>query len=414
MRSNAAVVDDVPPQRTPESTVCPVDELCKHPRLKSIFGTRSDKDYERVKASVMAQGIVDPIDLSPPDAQEYASRIVDGNLRHEIAVELGITHIPVRVVPNLRTFADQALHALAKTKRKELSESQRAAQEAAVGEIVSKMPSDWKRARGFVGWRRSEIVAAMVDTSERSVRRRKKIFQGESTTPAVKRAVDDGTLSVKAAYEIINEAESRFQPGSERVHEAIDEVLAELRRVGRRRQGPRPKLPDFDPLLDEARRKREAFWADMRARLCAYALSEVDPKVVRGLGGMIAHGILIDFLSDVHLDALEVRRRLRRLEGGIGVLPPPARSIHEINECLHVLRHYPIRRVEDLSAADVRKSYKLRARLLHPDVNKGAQAKEQFQELSRAYERVMDLLDGARTQPASRRKDRASPARGQG
>src|SRR5205807_2298163 len=83
-------------------------------------------DYERVKSSILEHGLFEPIELTPADAEEYPSTVADGYLRLAIADELGMERVPVRVVDHLRTYADQAIYALAKTQRKELTEGQRA------------------------------------------------------------------------------------------------------------------------------------------------------------------------------------------------------------------------------------------------------------------------------------------------
>jgi hypothetical protein len=393
VRSDAAVGGDAESVNDAERAQL-VHELRLHPKLSKIFGVWSPKDYERVKRSILEHGVVEPIELTPNDAEEYPSTVADGYLRLAIADELGIERVPVRVIDHLRSYADQAIYALAKTQRKELTEEQRAAQEQEVAKIVQNASTDWKRARGYRGWRTTEIVAALVNAPERTLRRRQKAFNSETSTKALRRAVNERVLSVSAASEVVVEAERRFEPGSEAARNAVNEAVAELRRSGRRRRrrgGPLPS-PDMPPLSSS---KRDTFLdADLEARLAAWAMSKAREHKKPSLAAMLEPMIVRDFIIDVRVAAAEMRRRLRRLAGPKLLELPSPDVYRELNQLLQGrFGVATVRRGQPVDIAALQRSYRKLARAVHPDLNQhDGEATKRAQELNADYERAMELI----------------------
>ncbi len=377
----------------PEYVAVSPDSLCVHPRLKQIFGGQSQQEYDRLKASILKHGILDPIDVSPPDASEFGDKIVDGAARHAIALETGIAQVPVRIVRHLRTFADQALYALAKTKRKDLTESQRAAQEAAVAEIIRAAAPSWREENGYDGLRNSEIVATVLDRAESSLRRRQKVFLGDSSTAKLRSAVDDGLLPLRAAYELVNDVEAHCEPGSERARTTIDEAVQELRRAGRRRRSRQTSQPEASAVEDARDRQRE-FWQDIEQRLGAFVQSRAEAESFGGLRGIIAKGIVSDLISDVRVAAAEAERRLKSLNRS-EAQPKMLRSsaLAELNACRQKLGLCHLTKEDPIDVAELRSAFRRQARFLHPDVNQSERANEDFAQLRRAYERGMELTE---------------------
>src|SRR5260370_33393911 len=85
----------------------PIDAVHPHPRHEEIFGIATAESMELIRASMLAKGIVTPLLITPPDAEQNPSCLVDGLRRRQIGRELGFTEDPVVVDPTLQTEVEQ-------------------------------------------------------------------------------------------------------------------------------------------------------------------------------------------------------------------------------------------------------------------------------------------------------------------
>ena len=234
------------------------------------------------------------------------------------------------------------------------------------------------------------MVGIIVGGGARSVRRR-------SSTESLRRAVNDGVLSVKAADDVLNDAHRRFTAGSNEARRAVDDAVAAARSTRKARAKPSRALPDVDPYLEAARRDSQQFLEETRARLFAWAVANMGP------GGEArdwwqqetVHNIVGDFIADIHMDVLDLKRRLHRL-GSTPIFQKrlPADPYGDINRLLREFAIPPVRRGDEIDVDAIKKAYKRLARETHPDINRSnPAAKEQFQRLSANYERPMDLIE---------------------
>uniref|UniRef100_UPI0006854AFD ParB/RepB/Spo0J family partition protein n=1 Tax=Desulfovirgula thermocuniculi TaxID=348842 RepID=UPI0006854AFD len=70
----------------------PIELLKPHPKNEFYHSWPSKEKYEEIKRSIAAEGIRDPLKVTP----DYT--VIAGHLRLEIAKELGFTHVPVQIV----------------------------------------------------------------------------------------------------------------------------------------------------------------------------------------------------------------------------------------------------------------------------------------------------------------------------
>lgn len=374
-----------------------LDELALHPKLV-VFQTATEADFERLKESLRQHGPIDPIEVSPFDAPEYPGRVLDGKHRLRALSDLGFVQAPIRVIATAQTLADQALHALAKSTRKKLTQAQLAAQEAEVRRIVENAPEKWRIERGYRGLGTDAIVAKLLPDSgsERTARRRKKIFAA-SVPKVLQQAVVERFISVKCAYEWILEAERTHGADSIGAHRMLRERVARERRLAkdrtRRRRAPRmPK--NLDEEAAKAKRDRREYWEQLRTGFAAYATADVDlrnPATKRA-----AELEIREFLVDASLRAEELRRRLRRI-----AKPTPERSALtsslqnwrvEMNALLRVLGLPSLAPRGSLDLRATKKRYRQLARDTHPDHHPNdPAAAARFIEYQSAMERIEEL-----------------------
>lgn len=374
----------------------PIERIQLHPRHEELFGKIGDKDEARLVASIQDRGVIEPVIVTPPDATDHPLTAVNGNERLRIARRLGITEVPVIVDPSLLTEALQldAMHAY--TQRKDFTWSQRAKQAKALRTMLSALPpAEWRR-RGWEGMTATDVVSMVIRQPERQVYRIEAVFENETSTDALKRAVDQGKLPLYEAEGIVREAERRRIPGSRNAQRLVDQLLE--RKLRDRENGRRPKhtraprTPVFDPTPKQA-----SFLSDVQRQLLDWALSEM-PASLRSsfAGSALVSDAIKSFMVDVRAAASGLRVRLRRFsESPSGRVKPAGgrNSLADANDALAVLGLSSVRRLGDVDLTEVRRTHRVLARAYHPDLNDAPNAREKFERIHGAYERVLDLCE---------------------
>lgn len=81
----------------------PVDLLKPHSKNEEYFSRPTEEEYQRIKRSIEAEGIRDPLKVTP----DYT--VVAGHLRLEIAKELGFDRVPVEIVDGDEEYLEYLL-----------------------------------------------------------------------------------------------------------------------------------------------------------------------------------------------------------------------------------------------------------------------------------------------------------------
>lgn len=354
-------------------------ELKVHPQLAKLYGGGSETEFERLRDSIARQGIRVPLEVAARDVPVFGGYVIAGGERLEVAKELGLETVPVHVrgVDELSTAADVHLLANALSIHKGYTESQRAAQEAALLDAIRGAPITWQRARGYLASSEGKAIAAIVNRSERSVRRRRKVFFSASTTTRLKDAVDAGAVSLSDAEEILNAAERAFAAGTPAAKRAVDRAVAKA--IRGERANPRPRRPQA---RDERRVDESALFNDVRARILEWIKHELGESARRD--ARMIERALDEFRVDVGCAIADLRRALR-------ASPASAGSRGEIDLALGVLGLSPIGARARIDLVEVKRAHRRLVRETHPDLN-GAnpQLAARFQQVQAAYERIAE------------------------
>jgi ParB-like chromosome segregation protein Spo0J len=169
--------------------------------LAELFPAMSDEEFKALTADIQANGLRVPIVL-------YAGQILDGRHRHRAATEAKLTltekdFVEFRDGDPIKFVVSQNVH------RRHLNESQRA---IIAGELANgKHGGD--RSKGSNDPLTEDKVAALLNVSEASVKRGKKVLTGN---PALANAVRKGDIKVSAAQKF---AESNRQDELLKKHE---------------------------------------------------------------------------------------------------------------------------------------------------------------------------------------------------
>lgn len=377
-------------------TMMPIDQTQVHPRHEELFGKIGDKDEARLVASIQSRGVIEPVIVTPPNAADHPLCAVNGNERLRIAKALGITEVPVIVDPSLLTEALQldAMHTY--TQRKDFTWSQRAKQAKALRTMLAVLPpAEWRR-RGWDGLTATDVVSMVIRQPERQVYRIEAVFGNETSTDALKRAVDQGKLPLYEAEGIVKEAERRRVPGSRNAQRLVDHLLE--RKLRDRENGKRPKhtraprTPVFDPTP-----KKASFLTDVQRQLLDWAVSEMPASTRSSFArSALVNDAVKSFMVDVRAAASALRVRLRRLSvslsGRVKAVDGP-NSLSDTNDALAVLGLSAVRRLGEVDLVEVRRTHRVLARAYHPDLNDAPNAREKFERIHGAYERVLELCD---------------------
>ena len=374
----------------------PIEKIAEHPCRDDVLGKTSDEQLERIEASVRARDIMEPLIVTPPDAVDNPLSTVNGKDRLIVGRKLGLKFVPVIIDPDLRTEAAQIEAMYHYAQRKDFTPSQRATQAKALRKMLAALPPVERQRRGWQDKTDASIVSMVLRTPERQVHRLDTVF-GESSTDALKRAVDEGTLPLHEAEAIINEAERRRQPGSRSARRLVDQLLE---RALQRKQKPKrrkfrraPRTPVFN-----ATPKKPSFLHELQRQLLDWAMSEIPPQARSSpVGAPLVNDAVKCFLVDVRTAASSLRVKLRRLDGaarfGGAKRFASENPIGVANEALSILGLQPVRSVDDVDLDEARRTHRVLARAYHPDLNDAPQAREKFERIHGAYERLLEVCD---------------------
>jgi ParB-like chromosome segregation protein Spo0J len=373
----------------------PIDSIHIHPLQAKVFGAPSDKQLDRLRESILARGILEPIVITPPDAIDYPLSAVNGNDRLRIARELGFVEVPVLANDLLRTVADQIDAMFHYAQRKDFTWSQRAKHAEAVRTMLAALPPDKRQERGYRGKDTTDVVAMIVRQPRRNVSRMQAVFQNPTSTDDLKSAVDEGKLSLYEADLIIQEVERRRAAGSRNARRLVNELLQRALRERRQRKNTKhtraPRTPVF-----EAKPKRSTLFRDVQQQLLDWAMSET-PAAVRNaqIHAPVLNAAVKDFMVEVRAAASAFRLRVRRISGAAGTTTKtPLESLRAVNDGLQILGLRAVKRLDDVDLDEVRRTHRVMARAYHPDLNDAPEARDKFERVHGAYERILEVCDG--------------------
>lgn len=372
----------------------PIDAIHLHPRHEQIFGRTSERSLDLLRASVLARGVLEPVIITPPDAVDHPSAAVNGNDRIRVGRELGLTAIPVIIDERLRTEADQIDAMFHYAQRKDFTWSQRAKQAEAVRAMLAALPPAERKARGYGEKDPTAMVALIVRQPRRNVFRMQAVFANPTSTDELKTAVDTGKLSLYEADLIIQEAERRRAPGSRNarrlVNELLQRALRERQTKGQKKHTRAPRTPVF-----EGKPKRATFLRDLQQQLLDWAVSET-PATIRNteIHRALVSAAVKDFMVEIRAASSALRMRLRRIASNGRAAKPAIQSLREVNDALQILGLRTVKRLDDVDLDEVRRTHRVMARAYHPDLNDAPQARDKFERVHGAYERILETCDG--------------------
>ena len=369
----------------------PVDQIKVHPRIHELYGETRVEEYARLEENVRQHGIVMRLEIASDDSPLFGGFLVDGEQRLKAAKAIGLKTVPVRI-RRFATAADAMLLLYALAARKSYSDRQRAVQEQALREVIEKQPAAWKAAHGFAGGRVNEIIAQTVQQSPEGVRRRKKVFYSETSTPSLKAAVDVGQIPLRTAEEILREAERQYEPGSREARKAVNRAVE--RQLGEKKRHKRaPRHRAFDAKAEDAR----AFWSRMQEKILAWAAAEAGVQELKreDIRSILFEEAVKAFRSDVSCAVADLKRAVRRIAGAA---PSPKLGGTDVRKDFELLGVPPPRRGERLDVAAIKKAYWKRARETHPDLTSNPSMNKLFLDYQAAYERLTEM---ARQQQAA-------------
>jgi hypothetical protein len=366
------------------------NDLRFHPHNVKTFGRPKPATYASVRHSVREHGVLEPLDVVGATAPHNPLCVVNGNLRLEIARELGIEQVPVILHNELSTDTDQLIFSVEGAKRKQWDQRQRAVQEQLVRAAIAAAPDAWKIAHN--ARRENDVIAQATGESVNAVKERKKVFYGKTSTDSLKDAVVRNRIRIGEAVKLIVSVEEEHAPGSEEARRAVDEAVNAAKRAGRRkRRGP--KFPSFD--RGEPAKAAPNFWGGLKQQVVEWALKQSDRRM-NGLGEMVVHLIISDCAADVKAAVEEMKRKVEReLKRPSHQQSFDPKDRHQrINRLLGELGMPPVRRGQAVDLREIKKAHKRIARQYHPDftVNDPVRTK-QFIEKQAVYKELMSLVE---------------------
>jgi len=370
-----------------------VDELKIHPLIHQLYGETPVEEYERLKASILQEGVIVRLEVASDDSPVFGGFLLDGAQRLKAATEIGLQTVPVRI-RRVASEADAMLLLWALAARKSYTHWQRAEQEQALRAAIAKQPAAWKKSRGFASGRVNEMIARAVDQSPEAVRRRKKVFFSRSSTPQLKAAVEVGQIPLTTAEEIIREAERRCTPGSAWAHKAVNQAVERHINGGdgtstKKRKKRAPRHHAFDPKAQDARE----FWSFIQQKILSWATAEAGVPQLRreDIRSIVLEEAIKRFRVDVTCAVADLKRDIRRISGSEPRVGQVGGSVPGVKKDLELLGVRPPRAGEHLDLAAIKSAYRRLARESHPDVTSNKSLNKRFIEYTAAYERLKEL-----------------------
>ena len=172
----------------------PIELLKPHPKNGEYFSRPSPKKYEEIKRSITAEGIRDPLKVTP----DYT--VIVGHLRLEIAKEFGFEKVPVQIVDGDPEYLEYLLIAdneerrycddpIKKAKRAEFLKRYWGVREGRPEKLGKNYPVS----------KTLDDVARAVNENRENL---KKLLKLNDLIPALQDLVSQGRLSQTAAYSL--------------------------------------------------------------------------------------------------------------------------------------------------------------------------------------------------------------------
>ena len=364
----------------------PVDQIKVHPQIHQLYGETRPDEYARLEENIRQRGIVMRLEVASEDSPVFGGFLVDGEQRLKAARAIGLDTVPVRI-RRFSSPADVMLLLYALAARKSYTDRQRAEQEHALRQAIEKQPAAWKAARGFASGRVNDMIAEVVQQSPEGVRRRKKVFYSETSTPSLKAAVEVGQIPLRTAEEILRDAERAYAPGSREARKAVNRAVDRHQNYGKKRHKRAPRHHAFDAKAEDAR----VFWSRMQEKILAWAAAEAGIQNLRreDIRSILFEEAMKAFRSDVSCAVADLKRSIRRIAGAPS--PSPSFAGHDVRKDLALLGVPPPRRGERLDVAAIKKAYWKRARETHPDLTSNPAMNKLFLDYQAAYERLSEV-----------------------
>ncbi len=368
--------------------LAPACDLRPHPENERVFGRPSEAVYASVRQSIRENGVLEPLDVVPVGARQNPLCVVNGNMRLEIAMELGIEELPVLFHEELLSHTDQIVFMVESAKRKAYDQRQRAHQEQILRETIVAAPNDWKIA--YNARRENEVVARATGATVYSVKQRKRVFFGKTTTETLKNAVVGNRVRLAEAVKLIQSAEETHGEGTDQARLAVDDAVRERSRK-RRRRGPR--LPNF--ATDAPPKPHSTFWTEVKQLVLKWAVQQAG-RDVAGLSDMMLHVAISDCAADVRAAIDELRRKAEKQAKTAARFASvtPTDRLNRINRLLGELGVSPARRGQPVEIAPIKKAHKRLARQYHPDFTANDPTRtKKFVEKQAVYKELMGLVE---------------------
>lgn len=373
-----------------EPIYMPIDAVRPHPRHREVFGETNARSNEIIRASIVASGLLKPFVMTPADAKDNPSVLVDGHKCLEICLELGFPEVPVIIEDSLKTEIAQVSWMYGIAQRAEYTLRERAKQAEAFRAYIASLPRAKRRAH-YGDKEPAAIVAMVVSEPKANVHRLRVVFGSATSTDALKRAVDSGRLPLLEAYKIIIESERRRAPATDNARRLVDSLLQralearEAKRHGKWRRAPRTPVFNTAP-------KAPSFMQETQRQVAEWALSETPPNVRNRVDyAAQVNAAVKDLMVELRAAGGAFKARLRRLAANTSSSAAPSGHLPKLNEALAVLNLPSVRGVERVNLDEVKRTHRLLARALHPDVNAAPGARDAFERMHGAYETVLEI-----------------------
>lgn len=187
-------------QQTYSTQLLPTDALRPHPKNDYYFDEVTGEDYENLRNSIAADGVIEPIIVAPD------MTILSGHFRHKAAKEVGLEEVPVIIRKNVKTEDDKRRILIAANfGRNKNSEAKRRRAISDYVELVGMDHGGDRRSRGQNDPLNQKLtlaqIAEQLGISEKDLKRTLAIER--NLTDSMKELLDTGVIGKTLASECI-------------------------------------------------------------------------------------------------------------------------------------------------------------------------------------------------------------------
>jgi hypothetical protein len=303
-----------------------------------------------------------------------------------------MTEVPVLIDEALQTELAQVERMFDLAQRTDYTPRERAQHAEAFRAYLDSLSKIERRQR-YGDKEPAAIVAMVIAEPQHNVHRLRVVFGSPTSTENLKTAVDSGRLPLSVAYKIVLTAERRRAPGSANarflvnalLQRALDARSTEGRSKGRRA----PRTPVFDPAP-----KQPSFLQEMQRQIAEWAISEIPANVRnRSAYATQVQDAVKDLLVELRAATGAFRARLRRIGSRSPKGIAPSSHLPKLNDALALLNLRPVRSADSVDLDEVKRTHRLLARTLHPDVNAAPGSRDAFERMQCAYEHVLEICE---------------------